>query len=47
MIDVILCCYNQEKTITQALESIYNQEINEEIISKGLSYMEGVAFSLQ
>lgn len=31
MIDVILCCYNQEKTITQALESIYNQEINEEI----------------
>ena len=31
MIDVILCCYNQQKTITQALESIYNQEINEEI----------------
>jgi glycosyltransferase involved in cell wall biosynthesis len=31
MIDVILCCYNQEQTISQALESIYQQDIEEDI----------------
>ena len=31
MIDVILCCYNQEKTIKQAVESIYSQKINDTV----------------
>lgn len=29
MIDVILCCYNQENTIQQALESIYSQKTDD------------------
>lgn len=31
MVDVILCCYNQEATITQAVQSIFSQKTSETI----------------